>query len=67
MLLIALRRGPWKINRHINILHNGVFFDHEDLGAFFLVVAMPMKRTVDGQRERSQARKHVAKSRSTHG
>ena len=65
--LMTLRRRPWKIDLHVDILDNEVLFHLEDLGAFPPVVAMPTKRTVNGQSGRGKARKQTAKSRCTHG
>lgn len=48
MLRMILRRGPWRINSHIDCLNSGVFFHNEYLGAFFLVVVMITKRMVNG-------------------
>lgn len=67
VLLVAIRWGAWKIDRHIDVLHDGVFFHHEYLRAFFVAVAMLMKRMVNGQGGRGKARKQTASSRCTHG
>lgn len=65
--LVTFRRGPWKIDRYVDVLHGEVFFHDEDLGAFLLVVAMLMMRMAKGQRGRGKVRKQTAKSRCTHG
>ena len=64
---IILGRGAWEIYRLLDDLHGKIFFNYKDLGSFLVVMAMSMKRMVNGQNGRSKVRKQIANGPSTHG